>query len=158
MWDALNAAPDGATVTALAEASGTSRATVTKSLTTFEEAGRAVRAAGEGTGRGRTPDVWSPVAPWPLPGPSTPIRSPRRTTAPPTPRQSRRPPRGRVSSHRTHSRPPCRSWRTKPTGGLRRLSRSVRLRRRRPSGVYGSTPNCGRRSSARPRAWSSPTC
>ncbi|WP_301174592.1 hypothetical protein [Actinomadura geliboluensis] len=63
VWDALNAAPDGATVTALAEASGTSRATVTKALTAFADAGRAVRAAGEGTGRGRTPDVWSPVIP-----------------------------------------------------------------------------------------------
>ncbi|TDD87359.1 hypothetical protein E1293_08105 [Actinomadura darangshiensis] len=63
VWDALNAAPDGATVTALAEASGVSRATVTKALTAFADAGRAVRAAGEGTGRGRTPDVWSPIAP-----------------------------------------------------------------------------------------------
>lgn len=63
VWDALNAAPDGATVTALAEASGVSRATVTKALNAFADAGRAVRAAGEGTGRGRTPDVWSPVAP-----------------------------------------------------------------------------------------------
>ncbi|MFF4242561.1 hypothetical protein ACFYYL_42405 [Actinomadura geliboluensis] len=63
VWDALNAAPDGATVTALAEASGVSRATVTKALTAFADTGRAVRATGEGTGRGRTPDVWSPVAP-----------------------------------------------------------------------------------------------
>ncbi|TMR32567.1 hypothetical protein [Actinomadura geliboluensis] len=63
VWDALNAAPDGATVTALAEASGVSRATVTKALTAFADAGRAVRAAREGTGRGRTPDVWSPIAP-----------------------------------------------------------------------------------------------
>ncbi|MFA1543538.1 hypothetical protein [Actinomadura monticuli] len=63
VWDALNAAPDGATVTALAEASGVSRATVTKALNAFADAGRAVRAAGEGTGRGRAPDVWSPVAP-----------------------------------------------------------------------------------------------
>lgn len=63
VWDALNAAPDGATVTALAETSGVSRATVTKALNAFADAGRAVRAAGEGTGRGRTPDVWSPVAP-----------------------------------------------------------------------------------------------
>ncbi|TDC68473.1 hypothetical protein E1200_11475 [Actinomadura sp. GC306] len=61
VWDALNAAPGGATVSALAEASGVSRATVTKALTAFADAGRAVRAAGEGTGRGRTPDVWSPV-------------------------------------------------------------------------------------------------
>jgi DNA-binding MarR family transcriptional regulator len=63
VWDALNAAPGGATVSALAEASGTSRATVTKVLTALEEAGHAVRAPGEGTGRGRTPDVWAPVAP-----------------------------------------------------------------------------------------------
>lgn len=63
VWDALNAASGGATVTALAEASGVSRATVTKALYAFADAGRAVRAAGEGTGRGRTPDVWSPVAP-----------------------------------------------------------------------------------------------
>ncbi|MBO2466017.1 MarR family transcriptional regulator [Actinomadura violacea] len=62
VWDALNAAPDGVTVSALAEASGTSRATVTKALTALEEAGRAVRAPGAGTGRGRTPDVWAPVA------------------------------------------------------------------------------------------------
>ncbi|HEU5024112.1 MAG TPA: MarR family transcriptional regulator [Spirillospora sp.] len=63
VWDALNAAPGGATVSALAEASGTSRATVTKVLTALEEAGHAVLAPGEGTGRGRTPDVWAPVAP-----------------------------------------------------------------------------------------------
>ncbi|MBO2465979.1 hypothetical protein [Actinomadura violacea] len=63
VWDALNAAPDGATVSALAVASGSSRATVTKALTAFADAGRAVRARGEGTGRGRTPDVWAPVAP-----------------------------------------------------------------------------------------------
>ncbi|MFB4302230.1 hypothetical protein [Actinomadura sp. NTSP31] len=62
VWDALSAAPEGATVSVLAEASGTSRATVTKALTAFAEAGRAVRAPGEGTGRGRTPDVWAPVA------------------------------------------------------------------------------------------------
>ncbi|TMR04351.1 hypothetical protein ETD83_08305 [Actinomadura soli] len=63
VWDALIAAPNGATVSALAEASGTSRATATKALTAFADAGRAVRTAGESTGRGRTPDVWSPVAP-----------------------------------------------------------------------------------------------
>ncbi|MBD2896210.1 hypothetical protein amrb99_51540 [Actinomadura sp. RB99] len=63
VWDALNAAPDGATVSALAEASGSSRATVTKALTAFADAGRAVRTPGEGTGRGRTPDVWAPVVP-----------------------------------------------------------------------------------------------
>lgn len=63
VWDALNAAQGGATVSALAEASEVSRATVTKALTAFADAGRAVRAAGEGTGRGRTPDVWSPVVP-----------------------------------------------------------------------------------------------
>ncbi|WP_242909665.1 MarR family transcriptional regulator [Actinomadura terrae] len=63
VWDALSAAPDGVTVTALTEASGTSRATVTKALTAFENAGRAARTAGQGTGRGRTPDVWTPVIP-----------------------------------------------------------------------------------------------
>ncbi|WP_067460697.1 MarR family transcriptional regulator [Actinomadura macra] len=63
VWDALNAAPDGVTVAALAEASGVSRATVTKALTAFADAGLAVRSPGQGTGRGRTPDVWAPVAP-----------------------------------------------------------------------------------------------
>ncbi|RKS68295.1 MarR family protein [Actinomadura pelletieri DSM 43383] len=61
VWDALNAAPDGATVAALAVASGTSRATVTKALTAFADAGLATRTPGQGTGRGRTPDVWAPV-------------------------------------------------------------------------------------------------
>ncbi|MFG2091591.1 hypothetical protein [Spirillospora sp. NPDC048824] len=63
VWDALSAVPEGATVTALAKASGTSRATVTKALTAFADAGHAVRSAGEGTGRGRTPDVWALVVP-----------------------------------------------------------------------------------------------
>ncbi|GAA4242426.1 hypothetical protein GCM10022254_75400 [Actinomadura meridiana] len=63
VWDALNAAPDGVTVSALAEASGVSRATVTKALAAFADAGLAVRAPGQGTGRGRTPDVWAPAAP-----------------------------------------------------------------------------------------------
>jgi DNA-binding MarR family transcriptional regulator len=63
VWDALKAAPDGVTVAALAEASGTSRATVTKALTAFADAGLAIRSPGQGTGRGRTPDVWAPIAP-----------------------------------------------------------------------------------------------
>jgi hypothetical protein len=63
VWDALNAAPNGATVTTLAEASGVSRPTVMKALSAFAEDGRAVRSPGQGTGRGRTPDVWAPAAP-----------------------------------------------------------------------------------------------
>ncbi|XVQ15113.1 hypothetical protein ACQP1W_22055 [Spirillospora sp. CA-255316] len=61
VWDALSAAQDGATVTALAEASGVSRATVTKALISFADAGCAVRTPGKGTGRNRTPDLWTAV-------------------------------------------------------------------------------------------------
>lgn len=83
VWDALNAAPNGATVSALAGASGVSRATVTKALTAFADAGRAVRAAGEGTGRGRTPDVWALIAPTGVEG-ATPAAADAMTAQDPT--------------------------------------------------------------------------
>lgn len=61
VWRALVAAPSGVTVAAIMEASGVSRPTVTKALAELADAGHAVRTPGEGHGRGRTPDLWSPV-------------------------------------------------------------------------------------------------
>ncbi|WP_171069391.1 helix-turn-helix domain-containing protein, partial [Actinomadura geliboluensis] len=60
VWDALTGNP-GATVTALAEASGVSRATVTRTLTTLERDGRAARTRGGRDGGKRQPDTWHPV-------------------------------------------------------------------------------------------------
>ncbi|CNG14164.1 MarR family [Mycobacterium tuberculosis] len=60
VWDALTGDP-GATVTALAEASGVSRATVTRTLTALEGDGRAVRTRGGRDGGKRQPDTWHPV-------------------------------------------------------------------------------------------------
>jgi DNA-binding MarR family transcriptional regulator len=60
VWDALTGNP-GATVTALAEASGVSRATVTRTLTTLERDGRAARTRGGRDGGKRLPDTWHPV-------------------------------------------------------------------------------------------------
>ncbi|MFG2091819.1 MarR family transcriptional regulator [Spirillospora sp. NPDC048824] len=60
VWDALTANP-GTTVTALAEASGVSRATVTRTLTTLERDGRATRTRGGRDGGKRQPDTWHPV-------------------------------------------------------------------------------------------------
>src|SRR5690606_24347000 len=60
VWDALTAAP-GATVTAIAEASGVSRATVTRTLTALERDGRATRTRGGRDGGKRQPDTWHPV-------------------------------------------------------------------------------------------------
>ncbi|MFA1550766.1 MarR family transcriptional regulator [Actinomadura chokoriensis] len=60
VWDALTGNP-GATVTALAEASGVSRATVTRTLTTLEGDGRAVRTRGGRDGGKRQPDTWHPA-------------------------------------------------------------------------------------------------
>ncbi|GAA2406187.1 hypothetical protein GCM10010191_12710 [Actinomadura vinacea] len=61
VWGALRTVPDGATVTAIADASGVSRSAVTKALAAFADAGHAVRTPGAKTGRGRTPDIWAPV-------------------------------------------------------------------------------------------------
>ncbi|GAA2405970.1 hypothetical protein GCM10010191_12430 [Actinomadura vinacea] len=61
VWNVLVKASNGATVTAIAEASGVSRSAVTKALSAFAEDGHAVRSPGAGSGRGRTPDVWAPV-------------------------------------------------------------------------------------------------
>ncbi|MEU8342399.1 MarR family transcriptional regulator [Spirillospora sp. NPDC048832] len=60
VWDALMGNP-GATVTALAEASGVSRATVTRTLTTLEGDGRAARTRGGRDGGKRLPDSWHPA-------------------------------------------------------------------------------------------------
>ncbi|WP_301175493.1 MarR family transcriptional regulator [Actinomadura geliboluensis] len=60
VWDALTGNP-GATVTALAEASGVSRATVTRTLTALERDGRAARTRGGRDGGKRQPDTWHPV-------------------------------------------------------------------------------------------------
>ncbi|WP_168221094.1 helix-turn-helix domain-containing protein [Actinomadura sp. WMMA1423] len=60
VWDALTGNP-GATVTALAEASGVSRATVARTLTTLERDGYAVRTRGGRDGGKRQPDTWHPV-------------------------------------------------------------------------------------------------
>ncbi|MEV4670896.1 MarR family transcriptional regulator [Actinomadura sp. NPDC049382] len=60
VWDALTGNP-GATVTALAEASGVSRATVTRTLTTLEGDGRAARTRGGRDGGKRLPDTWHAV-------------------------------------------------------------------------------------------------
>src|SRR5690606_6057008 len=60
VWDALTAAP-GATVTAIAEASGVSRATVPRTLTALERDGRATRTRGGRDGGKRQPDTWHPV-------------------------------------------------------------------------------------------------
>ncbi|GAA1892983.1 MarR family transcriptional regulator [Actinomadura bangladeshensis] len=60
VWDALTRNP-GATVTALAEASGVSRATVTRTLTTLEGDGRAARTRGGRDGGKRLPDTWHPA-------------------------------------------------------------------------------------------------
>lgn len=61
VWDALTVNP-GATVTAIAEASGVSRATVTRTLTALERDGRATRTRGGRDGGKRQPDTWHPVA------------------------------------------------------------------------------------------------
>ncbi|MEU4820305.1 helix-turn-helix domain-containing protein [Actinomadura sp. NPDC023710] len=60
VWDALTGNP-GATVTALAEASGVSRATVARILTTLERDGRATRTRGGHDGGKRQPDTWCPA-------------------------------------------------------------------------------------------------
>ncbi|TDC60738.1 MarR family transcriptional regulator, partial [Actinomadura sp. GC306] len=60
VWDALTADP-GATVTAIAAASGVSRATVTRTLTALERDGRATRTRGGRDGGKRQPDTWHPV-------------------------------------------------------------------------------------------------
>ncbi|GAA2278171.1 hypothetical protein GCM10010402_38480 [Actinomadura luteofluorescens] len=60
VWDALTGSP-GATVTALAEASGVSRATVARTLTTLERDGRATRTRGGRDGGKRQPDTWCPA-------------------------------------------------------------------------------------------------
>ncbi|WP_433229284.1 winged helix-turn-helix transcriptional regulator [Actinomadura formosensis] len=60
VWDALTGNP-GATVTALAEVSGVSRATVTRTLTALERDGRAARTRGGRDGGKRQPDTWHPV-------------------------------------------------------------------------------------------------
>ncbi|GAA1834751.1 MarR family transcriptional regulator [Actinomadura chokoriensis] len=60
VWDALTGNP-GATVTTLAEASGVSRATVTRTLTALEGDGRAARTRGGRDGGKRQPDTWHPV-------------------------------------------------------------------------------------------------
>ncbi|MFF5264481.1 hypothetical protein ACFY4C_36620 [Actinomadura viridis] len=61
VWKALMASPNGATVTAIAGASGVSRTAVTKALAGLAEDGHAFRSPGTGSGRGRTSDVWAPV-------------------------------------------------------------------------------------------------
>ncbi|MFI0410608.1 MarR family transcriptional regulator [Actinomadura sp. 3N508] len=60
VWDALTAKP-GASVTAIAEASGVSRATVARTLTALEQDGRATRTRGGHDGGKRQPDTWHPV-------------------------------------------------------------------------------------------------
>lgn len=60
VWDALTANP-GATVTALAQASGVSRATVARTLTALEHDGRAARTRGGRDGGKSLPDTWHPA-------------------------------------------------------------------------------------------------
>ena len=60
VWDALTANP-GATVTAIADASGASRATVTRALTALERDGRATRTHGGRDAGKRQPDTWHPA-------------------------------------------------------------------------------------------------
>ncbi|MCW2904566.1 MAG: hypothetical protein JWO67_6831, partial [Streptosporangiaceae bacterium] len=57
VWDALSANP-GTSVMVIANAAGVSRATATKALTAFSEAGRAVRTpGGRGEGGRALPDT-----------------------------------------------------------------------------------------------------
>ncbi|TMQ92727.1 winged helix-turn-helix transcriptional regulator, partial [Actinomadura soli] len=60
VWDALTAKP-GVSVTAIAEASGVSRATAARTLTALEKDGRAARTRGGRNGGKRQPDTWHPV-------------------------------------------------------------------------------------------------
>ena len=60
VWDALTGDP-GATVTAIVGASGVSRATVARTLTTLEREGRATRTRGGHDGGRRQSDTWHPV-------------------------------------------------------------------------------------------------
>ena len=60
VWEALNDAP-GSTVAAIAEATGISKATTARTLTTLEKMGHATRIRGTRKGGKRTPDIWHPV-------------------------------------------------------------------------------------------------
>jgi len=60
VWEALNDAP-GSTVAAIAEATGISKATTARTLTTLEKMGHATRLRGTRKGGKRTPDIWHPV-------------------------------------------------------------------------------------------------
>lgn len=76
-FNTLATAGSGQTVEQLAAATGLGKSTVAKALTRLETTGLAARTRGDGSGRSRQPDQWTPAAPIPPAGTSA-GRTPRR--------------------------------------------------------------------------------